>query len=138
MTEYSKSCGGFSVEPAAYVRLGSKPAPPVTSWRGSSSSNNGHEDRRPARQFRANKRYSYSTTFGGRKQPFVQIFSGLRQLVEQRLCVFEVRGVETLGEPAVDRRQEIVRLRASPLVRPEFGERNCGSQFPELCLLLLG
>jgi hypothetical protein len=34
------------------------------------------------------------------------------QLLEQRLGVLQVGGIETLGEPAVDRRQEIVRLGA--------------------------
>ena len=29
-----------------------------------------------------------------------------RQLIEQRLCLFQIGGVESLGEPAIDRREE--------------------------------
>ena len=33
--------------------------------------------------------------------------TGSCQLIEQRLCLLQVGGVEALGEPAVDRREEI-------------------------------
>ena len=48
--------------------------------------------------------------------------TGLRQLVEQRLGVLEVGGVEALGEPAVDRGEEVVSLRAFALIGPQSGK----------------
>ncbi len=47
------------------------------------------------------------------------------QLVEQRLDLFQVERIETLGKPAVDRRQQIRRPPASP----EAGEIAGGAQF---------
>jgi hypothetical protein len=44
--------------------------------------------------------------------------AGSRQLVEQRLCVLEIGGVEALGEPAVNGRQEVARLRPPALFPP--------------------
>jgi hypothetical protein len=62
----------------------------------------------------------------------------LGQFVEQRLGVLEVGGVEALGEPAVDRREQITGFGAAILVAAESGEAHGGAQFPELGLLLLG
>jgi hypothetical protein len=42
--------------------------------------------------------------------------AGLRQCVEQRLGVFEIRRVETFGEPAVDRREKLARFGPAVLV----------------------
>ena len=60
------------------------------------------------------------------------------QLVEQRLCVFEVGGVEAFGEPAVDRREQVERFGAATPVAAEPGEARGGAQFPEFGLLLSG
>src|SRR5215472_11813819 len=60
------------------------------------------------------------------------------QFVEQRLCVFEVGGIEAFGEPAVDRREQVVRFGAATLVAAEPSEARGGAQFPEFGLLLAG
>src|ERR1700720_793522 len=57
------------------------------------------------------------------------------EFVEQRLCIFEVGGVEAFGEPAVDRREEVAGFGAPTLVSAEPGEAHGGAQFPELGLL---
>ena len=54
-------------------------------------------------------------------------FSG--KLVEQRLGVLEVDGIKALGEPAVDRGEEIVGLSAFALIAPQSGEARCCAQF---------
>ena len=41
-----------------------------------------------------------------------------RQFVEERLRLFQIGGVEPLGEPAIDRRQQLARLRPPPLLPP--------------------
>jgi ParB-like chromosome segregation protein Spo0J len=37
------------------------------------------------------------------------------EFLEQRLCLLEVEGVEALGEPAVDRRQEVAGIAAAEI-----------------------
>jgi hypothetical protein len=64
--------------------------------------------------------------------------TGSTQLVEHRPCLFEIGGVEALGEPAIDGRQQVVRLCAAALVVPQPGKARGDAQFPELGLLLLG
>ena len=54
------------------------------------------------------------------------------QFVEQRLCVFEVGGIEAFGEPAVDRREQVERFGLTTLVAAEPGEARGGAQFPSL------
>src|SRR5215471_18458441 len=39
-------------------------------------------------------------------RPIAVTEQGLRQLVEERLRLFQIGGIEALGEPAVDRRQQ--------------------------------
>ena len=58
------------------------------------------------------------------------------QFVEQRLCVFEVGGIEAFGEPAVDGREQIAGCGTAALVAAEPSETRGGAQFPELGLLL--
>ena len=41
-----------------------------------------------------------------------------RQLVEQRLCLFQIGGIEALGEPAVDRCEQIARFGPPALLAP--------------------
>src|SRR5438477_3920450 len=78
-----------------------------------------------------------------RKQSFAPDFwscwrTGSRQFVQQRLCLFQIGGVETFGEPTVDRREEVAGFGVAALVAAEPGEARGGAQFPELSLLLLG
>src|SRR5262249_4247170 len=61
-----------------------------------------------------------------------------REPVEQRLCLFQVGGVEAFGEPAVDRREKIAGFGAAALVAAEPGEAWGAAQFPELGPLLRG
>ena len=96
------------------------------------------DDRRnaPQRVKRADSRH-----LGNRElQPIAVIEARpthLRQLGKQRLGFFEIRGVEAFGEPGVNRRQQVARLRAPPLFAPQSGEAQSAAQFPELGLLLL-
>src|SRR5215472_4378542 len=62
----------------------------------------------------------------------------LAQLVEQCLRALEVLCIETLAEPAVDRGEKVVGFGAATPVAVEPSETDCGAQFPELGLLLLG
>ena len=48
---------------------------------------------------------------------------------EQRLCLFQVLGVEAFGEPVVDRCEEFLGLRTSALPLPEAGEIDRLAQF---------
>ena len=48
--------------------------------------------------------------------------AGSRQLIEQRLCFFQIGGVEALGEPAVEGREQVARLAPPALLAPEPGE----------------
>jgi hypothetical protein len=56
--------------------------------------------------------------------------TALGQLVEQRLGVPEVFRVEAFGKPAVDRREQVVSLTATPLVahQPRIADR--GAELP--------
>ena len=49
----------------------------------------------------------------------------LRQRVQQRLGLLEIRRVKALGEPAVDRRQQVMGFLAFALLLPESSE-TCG------------
>src|SRR5215469_5615666 len=62
----------------------------------------------------------------------------LCQLVEQPLRVFQVGGVETLGEPAVEGCEQVARLAAPTLLLPEPREARGGAQFVAACALLAG
>src|SRR5438132_986995 len=64
--------------------------------------------------------------------------SSSAKLVQQRLCLFQIGGVEAFGEPAVDRREEVAGFVAPILIAAEPGEADGGAQFPELGLLLHG
>src|SRR5262249_53877457 len=60
---------------------------------------------------------------------------GSGQLVEQRLRLHEVARVEALGEPAVNRGEEVACLGALALALPEPREARRGAQLEGLCLL---
>ena len=62
----------------------------------------------------------------------------LRYPIEQDLRRPQVGGVKAFGEPGINRRKKITSFIATPLISPKIGERHCGSQQPEPCLLLLG
>ena len=61
----------------------------------------------------------------------------LAEIVQQRLRLFEIRRVETLGEPAVDRGEKVARFGGAILLAAEPSEAHRGPQLPELGLLLL-
>jgi hypothetical protein len=48
------------------------------------------------------------------------------------------RRVETFGEPAIDRREEIMGFGALALISPEAGERDRASEFPIFYTLATG
>jgi hypothetical protein len=52
---------------------------------------------------------------------------GSRQLVEQRLRLFQVGCVEAFGEPAVDRREKIAAFGVAALVAAKPGEARGGA-----------
>src|SRR6266481_4136748 len=52
----------------------------------------------------------------------------LVELVEQRLCFFEIGGGETFGEPAVDRREKVAGLGVTALVAAQPGEARGGAE----------
>src|SRR5262245_57395050 len=62
----------------------------------------------------------------------------LRQRVEQRLGFLEVSRIKALGEPAIDRRKQLVGLSAFPLLLPQAGEAQSGPQLPGFGLLVAG
>ena len=60
------------------------------------------------------------------------------QFVEKRLCLFKIGGGEALGEPAVDRGEQVAGCGAATLVAPQSGKARGGAQFPQLGFLLSG
>jgi hypothetical protein len=70
-----------------------------------------------------------------REQPGVALL--LTQLIEQHLRIRQVRRIETLSEPAVNRREEITRVCALSLFAPEPGQAGGGRQLPSLGPLFL-
>src|ERR1700731_1158037 len=56
-----------------------------------------------------------------RARPPAMLTTGSRQFVEQRLCVFQIGGVEAFGEPAVDRGEEVAGFGAAALLAPQPG-----------------
>src|SRR5712691_8956848 len=64
--------------------------------------------------------------------------TGLRQFVEQCLSLLEIGGVKPLGEPAVDRCQELVGFGTLTLLLPQTDQAHGGSQLPGFGLLAAG
>ena len=62
----------------------------------------------------------------------------LSQLGEQFPGIPEIGGVEALGEPAVDGREQLACLASPALLAPEPGEVRRGAQFVAACALLAG
>jgi len=61
--------------------------------------------------------------------------TGSLQLVEQRFRLFQIGGVEALGEPGVSGREQLARVLA--LIAPQPGEAGRGAQFEQLAVLPL-
>ena len=57
------------------------------------------------------------------------------QLVQQRLCLLQIKRVEPLSEPPVNRSKQFRRLLHLALIAPESGEAHGGAEFPGFCLL---
>src|SRR5262245_6549383 len=62
----------------------------------------------------------------------------LCQRVQQGLRFLQVEGVKALGEPAVDRRQQLVGFRTPVLLLPQARQAHSGAQFQGLGLLAAG
>jgi hypothetical protein len=62
--------------------------------------------------------------------------TGSSQLVEQRLCFFEIGSVEAFGEPAIDRREKVAGRGVAALVAAEPGEARGGAQLEPAGFLL--
>ena len=60
------------------------------------------------------------------------------QLVEKRLCFFQIGRGEAFGERAVDGREQRARLVPPALLVPEAGEAGRSAQFVAPCALLAG
>jgi len=65
-----------------------------------------------------------------------QAIAKSRQLVEQRLGIFQIARVEAFGEPAIDRSEKIAGLIPLALIAPEPRHARRRAQFQGLCLLL--
>src|SRR5690242_12076069 len=52
----------------------------------------------------------------------------LPELGEQNLCLLQILGVEALGEPVVDRGEQVTRFCAPALVAPEPRQTHSGTQ----------
>jgi hypothetical protein len=58
-----------------------------------------------------------------------------RQLLQQRLRLFQIERIEALGEPAVDRSEQLAGLIPLALIAPESGKAGSGAQFGVFCTL---
>src|SRR5271169_3683600 len=61
-----------------------------------------------------------------------------RQLLQQCLRLLQIKRVEALGEPAVDRSEQIAGLISLALIAPEPRHAHRGAEFPGFCLLRTG
>jgi hypothetical protein len=60
------------------------------------------------------------------------------RFVEQRLGRPQVKRLEALGEPVINRSEKIAGLLPSALLVPQLRQAHRSTQFPGLCLLLAG
>jgi hypothetical protein len=49
------------------------------------------------------------------------------QLIEQRLSLLQIEGVEAFGEPAVDRSEKVASFVPLALIAPETRHAHCGA-----------
>ena len=61
--------------------------------------------------------------------------AGSRQFAEQRLRLFQIGGIEALGEPIIDGGEEVASFGPPALLAPQPGEARGGAQLIGLCLL---
>jgi hypothetical protein len=61
-----------------------------------------------------------------------------RQRLQQRLGLLQIGGIEPLGEPAIDRGQQLVGLSPLALVLPQAAQAGGGPQLPRFGLLAAG
>src|SRR5262245_2829508 len=61
-----------------------------------------------------------------------------RQFFQQRFAILEVSSVKALGEPTVDRRQELLRFCPLTLLLPQPTQARCGAQLQRFRLLAAG
>ena len=66
----------------------------------------------------------------------VSLGGALRQRVQQGFGFLEVSGVKALGEPAIDRGENIVGFDALALITPKVSKSGGGTQFPAPRILL--
>src|SRR5215475_10706133 len=59
---------------------------------------------------------------------YTRNLTGLAEIVQQRLRLFEIWRIETLGEPAVDWREKVARFGGAILPAVEPSEAHCGPQ----------
>ena len=60
------------------------------------------------------------------------------QFLQQRLGVLQIGGVKTLGEPAIDRREQLARCSALAVLLPQATQARGGAQLPGFGLLAAG
>ena len=60
----------------------------------------------------------------------------MAQFFQQCLCLFQIRCIKPLGEPAIDLVQYLAHFFFLTLLLPQPRQSYCGSQLPRLCLLL--
>jgi|ERR1700722_13054941 hypothetical protein len=60
----------------------------------------------------------------GRELPF------LGKLLQKRLRILQIRGIEALGEPAVDGCEKVMCLWPLTLIAPQPSDAHCGAEFP--------
>jgi hypothetical protein len=56
-------------------------------------------------------------------------------MIEQRLGTLQIRGIEALGEPAVNGREQLARLGPPASFTPQLGDARRGAEFIGFCLL---
>jgi len=78
---------------------------------------------------------SGSTRSSHSRRISAMLTTGPSQLIEKRLCVFEIARVEAFGEPAVNGCEQIAPLGPAPLFAPQPREARRGAQFIGFCLL---
>jgi hypothetical protein len=74
----------------------------------------------------------------GRTAGCSQIRTWSAESVEQLVRILQVGGIEALGEPALDRREQVVCLGPPTLLGPQPGEAHRRAQFQRLRPLTLG
>lgn len=93
-----------------------------------------HLDARPSMNSDRLEAQGCRVTFGGWE--WLACTSSCSQLVEQGLGLFQIERVEALGEPAVGRREQVMRLGALALFGQKARKRCGGAELPGFGALL--